>query len=183
MTDDYKKFIPDYAKAGKPKQEDRPRKPAVSVQPKTYRDILRGVNWVARAIRPTLGPLPRLVVLEKTRREEVPEFLDDGALIARRIIEIRPRGQDIGAKLIRNALWKMHLEAGDGATTMGVMYQHILSEGVRYVTQFGCNAMTLRTGLEKGLKAVLAALHQGAMPLQGKESFTQMALGMCQGDV
>lgn len=166
----------------KKKPLPRPRKPAVSLQPQTYRNILKGVNLVAAAIRPTLGPLPRLVVLEKTRREEPPEFLDDGATIARRIIEVKPRGIDIGVKLIRHALWKMHLDAGDGSTTMGVIYQRILSEGVRYVTEYGCNAMVLRTGLEKGLRAVLETLHQRITPLTSRESYTAMALGMCQGD-
>ncbi|MCL5995382.1 MAG: chaperonin GroEL [Chloroflexi bacterium] len=161
----------------------QPWKPAVTLQPRTYQDILHGTNLIANAIRPTLGPLPRLVVLERLKRTEAPEFLDDGATIARRIIQVEPRGSDIGAMLIRHALWQMHQEAGDGATTMAVLYQAILREGIRYVTQFDCNAMLLRAGLEKGLSAVLDCLRREAGPLTGKLNIEKIAGGMCQGDL
>jgi chaperonin GroEL len=158
------------------------RKPAVVRQPHTYQALLRGVDLITKAIRPTLGPLPRLVVIEGTRRTDVPEFLDDGATIARRIFWTKPRGSDVGAMLIRHALWRMHQEVGDGSTTMGVMYQLIFREGVRYIIQYGCNAMLLRAGLEKGLKVVLETLRQQAKPLKGKQPVANIARGMCQGD-
>jgi chaperonin GroEL len=85
--------------------------------------------------------------------------------------------------LIRHALWKMHVEAGDGSTTMAVLYQVILNEGIRYVTQAGSNAMLLRSGLEAGLRVVLEALEREATPLAGKEQLALMARGMCQEDV
>ena len=141
-----------------PSKLPKPRKPVVTLQPRTYREILRGTDVIANAVRPTLGPLPRLVVLEALRRTDVPEFLDDAATIGRRIFEIQPRGCDVGAMLLRQSLWKMHQEAGDGAATMAVMYQALLHEGIRYVTQFNCNAMLLRSGLEKGLRAVRKCL-------------------------
>ncbi len=165
-----------------PSRLPRPRKPIVVQQPRTYRQILEGINTIADAVRPTLGPLPRLVVLEALRRTDVPEFLDDAATIGRRIFEITPRGCDVGAMLIRQALWKMHQEAGDGAATMAVMYQALLREGVRTVTQFDCNAMRLRGGLEKALRAVSDCLRQDASPIGGRQAITDMALGMCQGD-
>jgi chaperonin GroEL len=84
--------------------------------------------------------------------------------------------------LIRGALWKMHTEMGDGATTLGVIYQVLMNEGIRAVVQMGCNAMLLRSGFEKGLKAVRSALQKQVVPLEGKHSITQIALGMCQGD-
>jgi chaperonin GroEL len=158
------------------------RKPAVVSQPQTYKAIYRGVNLITEAIRPTLGPLPRLIMMAGLRREDLPEFLDDGATIARRIVMITPRSCDAGAMLLRGSLWKMHEEVGDGTATMAVMYHTILREGIRYVTEFGCNAMLLRSGLEKGLKAVKAALHQQAVPLKGKQAISLIARGMCQGD-
>ncbi|MGE5224219.1 MAG: chaperonin GroEL [Omnitrophica WOR_2 bacterium] len=166
----------------KPPQEPPPRRPAVCLQPVTYDRLKRGTDFIANAIRPTLGPLPRLVVLEALQRQNRPEFLDDGATIARRIIQIKPRGSDVGAMLLRHALWKMHLEVGDGTATAAVMYQVILREGIRAITQYGSNAMLLRTGLEKGLKVVAEALRREAAPLQGKDIITQVARGMCQGD-
>jgi chaperonin GroEL (HSP60 family) len=102
------------------------RKPAVVFQPQTYTYLKKGIDLIAGAIRPTLGPLPRLVALEGLNTYDVPEFLEEGAIIARRIYQIMPRGCDVGAMLIRHALWTMHTEVGDGSTTMGVMYQAIV---------------------------------------------------------
>ncbi len=84
--------------------------------------------------------------------------------------------------LLRHALWQMGLEAGDGSTTMAVMYQVILDEGIRHVIQFGCNAMLLRAGLEKGLRAVRETLRQDAIPLTGKENIAHIARGLVQGN-
>lgn len=159
-----------------------PRKPAVILQPRTYHALQQGVNLLADAIRPTLGPLPRLVAMERLKRTDAPEFLDNGAVIARRIIQVQPRGRDVGAMLLRHALWEMHEEAGDGTTTMAVMYQVLLNEGIRYVTRMGCNAMLLREGFEKGLTAVLAALDEQSTPLTDRAAIAGMARGMCRAD-
>src|SRR6266849_9958017 len=134
----------------KPPRPER-RRPTVVLQPQTSRELQKGINLIANAVRPTLGPRPRLVANERLIRTEAAEILDDGATIARRITEIEPRGVDAGAMLIRQALWKMHVDAGDGTTTMAVIYQLIFNEGLRYVTQMGCNSMLLRSGLEAGL--------------------------------
>ncbi|MEZ4736854.1 MAG: hypothetical protein R3E79_57970, partial [Caldilineaceae bacterium] len=90
--------------------------PAIVTQPQVYHDLQQGVDTIMVAIRPTLGPAPRLVALARANPHEAPEILDDGALIARRIIQITPRGADVGAMLLRHALWQMHEEVGDGAT-------------------------------------------------------------------
>lgn len=175
-----KKNLPGFRTPPSKKYLPVPRQPAVVLQPQTYNDIKRGVDVIAEAVRPTLGPLPRLVALERLNRAEAPEFLDDGATIARRIIQITPRGSDVGAMLLRHAMWRMYQEAGDGSTTMAVMYQAILGEGIRHVVQFGCNAMLLRAGLEKGLKVVQETLQQDALPLIGKENIARFARGLVQ---
>jgi chaperonin GroEL len=167
---------------GKKHPAPRPRKPAVVTQPRTYRSLQHGINTLADAVRPTLGPLPRLVMMEALRRQDRPEILDNAATIARRIIAIEPRGRDVGAMLLRQALWKMHAEAGDGGATMAVMYQSLMNEGIRYLTQSGGNAMLLRGGLERGLSAVLAALERDAAPLVGQPAIAAMARGLCQND-
>jgi len=161
-------------------KRDIRRKPAVVVQPETYKKLQRGVATIVEAVKPTLGPLPRLVVLERLNRAEVPEFLDDGATIARRVIQIQPRSSDVGAMMVRRALWDMHLTVGDGTTTMAVMYQVLVQEGIRYITRFGYNPMLLRTSLHKGLRLVKEALSQAVLPVTGKEQIAQIALGMCQ---
>ena len=158
------------------------RRPAVVSQPQTYHNILQGVNLIAKAVRPTLGPLPRLVALEGLKRTDAIEFLDDGATIARRIRRIEPRGHDVGAMMLRHAMWKIHEEVGDGTTSMAVIYQSILTEGIRYVTEFDCNAMQLRNGLERGAKAIANSLQERAVPLRGRRLIASLARGMVQGD-
>ena len=158
------------------------RQPAVTVQPKVYLDLQAGMNMIAEAIRPTLGPLPRLVVSERPQHVEQPEFLDDGAVIARRIIQIKPRGQDVGAMLLRAAAWRMHDDVGDGSATMTVLYQTIFNLGVRYIIEFGCNPILLRKGLEKGLKSILEELKKQASPVAGKDAIARIAIGMTQGN-
>ncbi len=157
-------------------------KPAVTIQPQVYQDIQNGINLIAQAIRPTLGPHPRLVLNEMPQHVEQPEFLDDGAVIARRIVQVKPRGIDIGAMLLRSAAWKMHEEVGDGAATMVVLYQSIFNLGVQYITKVGCNPMLLRQGFLKGLKTSLQALKEQSLPVIGKENITHLASGMTQGD-
>lgn len=166
-----------------PKQHPlpKPRKPIVTAQPQTSLHIQMGTDLIVNVIRPTLGPRPRLVAIERLKRTDAPEFLDNGATIARRIIEIQPREKDVGAMLIRHALWRMYTQAGDGTATMAVMYRSILREGIRCLMR-GCNAMLLRTGLEKGLAAALMHLRQSAIPLIGKRHITKMAEGLCQSD-
>jgi chaperonin GroEL len=158
------------------------RKAAVVSQPHTYLNILQGVNYIAKAVKPTLGPMPRLVALEGLKRTDAVEFLDDGAIIARRIRRIIPRGHDVGAMMLRHAMWKIHEDVGDGATTMAVLYQAVLSEGIRYVTEFSANAMLLRKGLETGLKAIVEEIRKQAIPLKERKFITNLALGICQGD-
>lgn len=164
------------------RQRAAPPKPAIVTQPQVYHDLQQGVDTLLATIRPTLGPAPRLVGLARRQGNEAPELLDDGALIARRLIQITPRGPDVGAMLLRHALWRMHQEVGDGTTTMAVLYQAILREGIRAISQGGCNAMLLRTGLEKGMLAVQESLHQAAQPLVGKGAIARFAGGLVQGN-
>ncbi len=173
--------IPGVPRQGQKRGLPQRNQPAIVMQPQVHSAILRGVDAVVNAIRPTLGPLPRHVVLERTRRIDVPEFLDDAATIARRIIAIHPRTDDVGAMLIRHALWQMRKEAGDGCATMALLYQTLLREGIRYIAQ-DCNPMLLRASLERGRDAITAWLRQHARPLAGREAITGVAKSMCQGD-
>jgi chaperonin GroEL len=159
------------------------RQPSVVLQPRVSTELQKGINLMANAVRPTLGPRPRLVALERLLRTEAAEILDDGATIVRRVTEIKPRAMNTGAMLFRQAMWRMHVDAGDGTTTMAVLYQTIFNEGLRYVTQFGSNAMLLRAGLEAGLTAILAALDQAATPIVDRDQIAIMARGMCQEDL
>ncbi|MFN8446732.1 MAG: chaperonin GroEL [Caldilineaceae bacterium] len=175
-----KQNLPGFRSTGK--KGIAPSQPAIVTQPETYGDLRQGVERILAAIRPTLGPNPQLVALARQKSTEAPEILDDGAMIARRIIQIAPRGEDVGAMLLRHSLWKMHQEMGDGTTTLAVIYQAILDEGVRAITQGGCNAMLLRAGLERGVQAVSEFLDQSSLPLRGKENIARFAQTLVQGN-
>ena len=110
----------------------------VVFQPATYQGILDGMNQIVNAVRPTLGPLPRTVAIERTsNREKMPELLDNGGVIARRIIQIAGRDADVGAMFIRQMLWHLHEKVGDGTATAAVMFQTIFTEGLRYIAAGG----------------------------------------------
>ena len=119
-----------------PKTPKRWQTPRVIFNPAAYRGMQRGINRLADAIRPTLGPLPRLV-LTTTPRLDHPEPLDSGAIIARRIFQIRDRQADVGAMYLRNLLWRLHETTGDGTATAAVLFQAIYNAGLRYIVAAG----------------------------------------------
>src|SRR6266568_4944259 len=139
------------------KAASRDRYPQIVFQPETSQRLQRGINQVADLIRPTLGPLPRTVAIAKVGRGEPPELLDNGAVIARRIVELADRRSDPGAMLIRHALWRMHETVGDGTATTAVLYQSVFNEGLRFVAAGG-NAMRLRQALDDVQRVVSVAL-------------------------
>ena len=157
-------------------------KPEVVFQPHVSAGILQGVDQLVSAVRPTLGPLSRIVALEHNRRQDVPELLDDGALIARRVVQLAPRVVDVGGMLVRQALWKMSQDVGDGSVTMAVMYASILRQSIRYLTNSDGNAMLLRQGLERGMRAVVAALQRQAQPLKGRAAIAGITRSTCYAD-
>ena len=157
----------------------RDRKPAIVFQPRTYSSLRAGVNLIAAMVRPTLGPFPRAVAVSRAMRTDAPEILDDGAVIARRMIALGNRSQDVGAMLIRNAMWQMREQAGDGATTMAVMLQSVLAQSIHAVSAGECDAMQLKRALDRSLECVLTALRQQARPLHGRESIARVAQTVC----
>jgi chaperonin GroEL len=151
----------------------------VVLQPEVYQGMQAGINKIVDAIRPTLGPRPRIVALESTiARHRSPEMLDDGGTIARRIIELPGRDEDVGAMYIRNILWKLHEMVGDGTATAAVMFQEIYNQGVRYLASGG-NAMRLRGYLDDGLKIIFDELGGMTAHLEGKEALAHLAESIC----
>src|SRR5437588_836940 len=90
-------------------------------QPQTSQAIQAGINQIAYAIRPTLGPYPRLTAIANISGKSAVELLDSGGVIARRIIELADRDSDVGAMLIRQALWQLNERCGDGTATAAVI--------------------------------------------------------------
>ena len=160
------------------KPQNKLQKPGVVFQPKVYASVQGGINTLVNAIRPTLGPLPRFVVNDKTWGSERAELLDDGGLIARRIIQLTNRDEDMGAMYLRQVLWNMHETAGDGTATAAIMFQTIFNEGVRYITSGG-NAMRLRLFLESAAQVILNELASMVTYLHGKEQYAGLAETIC----
>jgi chaperonin GroEL len=160
----------------------KPRKPGIVFQPRVYHDLKQGIDLIANLLRPTLGPLPRLVAIARIMGDQSPEFLDDGGTIARRIIQVKGRNVDMGAMLLRNLAWKMNKTVGDGSVTMAVIFQSLINEGIRTIVTQGGNPMLLRQGLERSLERVSTTLRQMAEPLNGSEELAGIARGLCQGD-
>ncbi len=157
----------------------RGQTPGVVFQPAVYHSMQRGINLLVDAIRPTLGPLPRLVAIERiVQRNTKPELLDSGGTIARRIIQIQNRDEDMGAMFLRNVLWELHEKAGDGTATAAVIFQSIFNQGIRYILAGG-NAMRLRIFLEEAGKLVLDEIERMKFHLEGDEALTQLALTIC----
>ncbi|MGC9347106.1 MAG: chaperonin GroEL [Anaerolineae bacterium] len=155
------------------------QRPKVVFQPEVHRGILKGMNEIVSAVRPTLGPYPRIVLYDKTLSDKgrIPEFLDDGGTIARRIIQIRGRDKDVGAMIARQVLWAVREEVGDGTATAAVILQTAYAEGVRYLASGG-NAMRLRVFLEQGLREILDELDQNAFRIEGKAELTRLAIAV-----
>jgi len=108
----------------------------------------------------------------------MPELLDDGGVIARRIIQLPNRDEDMGAMFIRHLLWRLHERVGDGTATAAVLFQSVYNQGVRYVVSGG-NAIQLRRYLEEGMQLILSELSSMAVTLEGKEKLAQLAESIC----
>ncbi|MCL5998573.1 MAG: hypothetical protein M1546_21330, partial [Chloroflexi bacterium] len=127
-------------------------------------NLADGINAMADAVKPTIGPLPRLVGVERMNRSRMPEILDDAGVIARRIIQIEDQTADVGAMMLRHGMWRMHERMGDGAATTAVLAQAIMQHAVRGVAA-GMHPMWLRRGIETGVATVAGELRRLARPL------------------
>lgn len=147
-------------------------------QPQTGDAIKQGIDTLARAITPTLGPVTGLVALDEATRKGAPELLDDAGTIARRVLALQNRDWDIGAMLLRETLWEQRKRLGDGAATAAVLYQTVFAAGHRFL-RAGGDAMLLRKHLERGMRQLLAELRQQAQAMQGKDEIECLALSIC----
>jgi len=163
-----------------PRNSNRPHSGTrrVIFQPTTYRDFQQGINQIAEAIRPTLGPRPRLVAIDRILDERMPEMLDDGGTIAKRIIQLPDLNEDVGAMYLRDVLWRLHEQVGDGTATAAVLFQVIYNEGVRYLTSGG-NARRLHDYLQQGMTAVIDHLTGMTVEAKGKTQLAQVAEAIC----
>jgi chaperonin GroEL len=122
----------------------------VSFRENSRRALVEGINKVADAVRVTLGPKGRNVVLE--RNYGAPEIVNDGVTIAREISLADPE-ENVGARLIQEVAAKSDSKAGDGTTTSTIMTQAIVNNGIRAVTS-GVNPVALNKGIRKAARLV-----------------------------
>src|SRR5947199_8637234 len=126
--------------------------------------ILRGVNKLADAVKVTLGPKGRNVVIEK--KVGSPTITKDGVTVAKEI-ELKDEMENMGAQMVREVASKTSDVAGDGTTTATVLAQAIYREGIKNVTA-GANPMELKKGVEKAVSVVVEELKKLSKPVKGK---------------
>lgn len=135
------------------------------------RAMLRGVDALADAVKVTLGPKGRNVVLEK--KYGSPLITNDGVTIAKEI-ELEDAFENMGAKLVAEVASKTNDIAGDGTTTATVLAQAMIREGLKNVTS-GANPMVLRKGIEKATTKAVQELQAISKPIESKASIAQVA--------
>ena len=132
--------------------------------------LLRGVDTLANAVRATLGPRGRNVVLEKSFGS--PTVTKDGVTVAKEI-ELEDKFENMGAQMVKEVASKTSDVAGDGTTTATVLAQKIAHLGVKNVTA-GANAMALKRGIDKAVKAIIEQLKKDSKPISGKKEIAQV---------
>jgi chaperonin GroEL len=135
------------------------------------RSMLRGVEALANAVKVTLGPKGRNVVLEK--KFGSPLITNDGVTIAKEI-ELEDAYENMGAQLVKEVATKTNDVAGDGTTTATVLAYAMIREGLKNVTA-GANPMVIRRGMEKAVRAAVEEIKKIAKPVESKSSIAQVA--------
>jgi chaperonin GroEL len=140
--------------------------------------MLRGVNTLANAVKVTLGPKGRNVVIEKSFG--APRSTKDGVTVAKEI-ELTDKFENLGAQLIREVASKTNDKAGDGTTTATVLAQAIVTEGLKSVAA-GMNPMDLKRGVDKAVAKVLEEIKTGAKKVSANSEIAQVGTISANGD-
>lgn len=133
--------------------------------------LLRGVDQLANAVKITLGPKGRNVVLDK--KFGAPNIVNDGVTIAREI-ELKDPFENMGAQLVREVATKTNDVAGDGTTTATLLAQSMIHEGMRNVAA-GANPMVLKKGIEEAVSCLVGEIRKRAIPVSTRDAIAQVA--------
>ena len=136
--------------------------------------LKRGWDTIADKLAVTLGPRTGYVLVQAEGQPNKVDRLSDSATIARRILEIPGREENVGAMMMRHMAWRVHKEIGDGAATMAAIARTIFEEGYRCMVA-GANPMILRTGIERATATALTALRDMAQPAEDEASLAKLA--------
>ena len=132
--------------------------------------MMSGVNTLANAVKVTLGPKGRNVVIDKSFG--APSITKDGVSVAQEI-ELDGKFENMGAQMVKEVASKTNDIAGDGTTTATVLAQSLISEGVKSVAA-GMNPMDLKRGIDKATEAVVAALQKSSQPCKNSDAIAQV---------
>src|SRR5947209_5871445 len=136
------------------------------------RDAMRkGVSKLARAVKVTLGPKGRNVIIQKSFGS--PTVTKDGVTVAKEI-ELEDKYENMGARMVREVASKTSDVAGDGTTTATVLAEAIFNEGLRAVVS-GVNPMLMKRGIEKGVSDVVDKLKKMSIPVKSKKDMENVA--------
>jgi chaperonin GroEL len=133
--------------------------------------IRRGVDALAEAVKVTLGPRGRTVILD--RDYGPPQIVNSGVLVAKSV-ELENRFENMGAQLLREVASRTSEMAGDGTTTATVLAHAMIQQGLRYLAG-GMNPMDLKRGMEQAIEAVVAELHRMARPCASSQEIAHVA--------
>src|ERR671910_1534630 len=140
--------------------------------------MLRGVDILANAVKVTLGPKGRNVVIDKSFG--APRITKDGVTVAKEI-ELADKFENMGAQMVREVASKQNDRAGDGTTTATVLAQAIVKEGAKAVAA-GMNPMDLKRGIDLAVEAVVADLKKNAKKVTSNEEIAQVGTISANGD-
>ncbi|HHT9120656.1 MAG TPA: chaperonin GroEL [Candidatus Hypogeohydataceae bacterium YC41] len=140
--------------------------------------IRKGISKAAQAVKVTLGPRGRNVIIAKSFGS--PIITKDGATVAKEI-ELEDPYEDLGARMVKEAASKTSDVAGDGTTTATIITEAIFLEGLRNIAA-GANAMALRRGIEKATEKIVGELKRTSVPVAGKKEIMQVATIASNGD-
>ncbi|HYW87415.1 MAG TPA: chaperonin GroEL [Chloroflexota bacterium] len=143
--------------------------------------LLRGIDKMARLVRPTLGPLPRTVAVARITGTRPPEILDHAAIIARRTLEFRDPFENMGGMLIRHLVWRVFDQVGDGGATAAVLAQALVREGGKSIAA-GANPVFVKRGIELGLAATRDALQRQARTIDGQDEIARAVAASLHDD-
>jgi len=140
--------------------------------------MLRGVDILANAVKVTLGPKGRNVVIDKSFG--APRITKDGVTVAKDI-ELEDKFENMGAQMLREVASKTNDIAGDGTTTATVLAQAIVKEGAKYVTA-GMNPMDLKRGVDLATEAAIADIKTRAKKVKSSDEVAQVGTISANGD-
>ena len=150
----------------------------LSFSEEARRKIKQGLDQLAKAVKVTLGPKGRNVILEK--KFGSPTITKDGVTVAKEI-ELADPYENIGAELVKEVASKTSDDAGDGTTTATILAEAIYAEGLKNVTA-GANPMALKRGIEKAVEAVINYLNKIKKDVKGKTEISQVGTIAANGD-